>query len=90
MGGGSKTKGKTKGKKSANTKSNPVLKPKGQWDRYAKMKKANGVRVACRVVAKEDDNQDWYEVGRIKSEENEFTEMAVMTQRGIIAEVSDG
>ena len=43
--------------------------------------------MATRVVNDSTDEvQPWYEVGRIKSEGDAFTEIAVTLQRGIIAE----
>ena len=86
-GGMSKKKGKP-----ANTNATAILKPKAQWDRYGNLKKDNGIRVATRVVTDDPDGDgdgavgEWYEVGRIKSEGDAFTEIAVTLQRGIIAE----
>ena len=88
-GGGGMSKKKAK---PANTKTNAtaILKPKAQWDRYGNLKKDNGIRVATRVVTDDPDGDgavgEWYEVGRIKSEGDAFTEIAVTLQRGIIAE----
>jgi len=87
FGGGGGKGGKKKGKKS--NKGNLIsLKPKPQWDRYGKLKKSNAVSVAVRVANAYDDSEkgDWYEVGRVKSEGDQFTELAVAMQRGIIAE----
>lgn len=46
--------------------------------------------MATRVVTDDPDGDgavgEWYEVGRIKSEGDAFTEIAVTLQRGIIAE----
>jgi len=83
-GGGSSKKGAKKGTVKA-------LKPKSQWDKYKSFKQeATRIRAAARVVASAgDDDSDageWYEVGQIKSEGDEFTELAVVMQRGIIAE----
>jgi len=90
FGGGGGMSKKKKGKPS-NTGTTPILKPKTQWDRYGNLKKDNGVRVATRVVTDTADDvpdevQPWYEVGRIKSEGDAFTEIALTLQRGIIAE----
>jgi hypothetical protein len=60
------------------------LKPKQQWDRYQSFKKEPKIRVAVRLQG--DD--EWLEVGRVKSQENQYTELAVARQRAIIAEVS--
>lgn len=84
-GGSSKKTGGKKGKGKG-----PVtqkLKPKSQWDKYKRFKKSSSVKVAVRVAADaESDAGDWYEVGKIKSDGDEFTELAVVLQRGIIAE----
>ena len=86
-GGGGMSK-KKKGKTSKPTKNNnsPILKPKSQWDRYGSLKKATAVRVAARVANDGQNAGEWYEIGRIKSEGDEFAEAAVALQRGIIAE----
>ena len=60
------------------------LKPKQQWDRFASLKKETSVLVAVRVVGQED----WLEVGRVKSKDNASIEAAVAKQRVIIAEHS--
>lgn len=60
------------------------LKPKQQWDRFAALKKETSVLVAVRVVGEED----WLEVGRVKSKDNANIEVAVAKQRVIIAEHS--
>ncbi|KAL3797359.1 hypothetical protein HJC23_010485 [Cyclotella cryptica] len=72
----SKTKGGTSGSKL------PKLKAKSQWDRYADLKNCQKVRVGVRIK----DSEEWLEVGRVKSENNEFTEVAVARQRALIAE----
>jgi len=84
FGGGGSTKKKGAKKKSAGS-TVPKLKPKGQWDKYKSMKKSSPVKVAARVVKTEGD-AEWFEVGQIKSEGDEFTELAVVVQRGMIAE----
>ena len=93
-------KGKTSNTNS-NTNTSTTLKSKTQWDRYGNLKADDGIRVATRVVTENtaaaatgdaDDAGDevqvqpWYEVGKIKSEGDAFTEIAVTLQRGIIAE----
>jgi len=67
------------------SKAQPKLKPKAQWDRYIDLKKATPVAVAVRVV-RQDAESDWLEVGKIKSEKDEFTEMAVVSQRALLAD----
>jgi hypothetical protein len=60
------------------------LKPKQQWDRYTNLKKATMVRVAVRVEGEED--AEWLEVGRVRSNDDNYTEIAVAKQRVLIAE----
>ncbi len=87
-GGGMAKKGKGNKKKGGGG-AGLKLKPKPQWDRYGKLKKASAVRVAVRVANDgSEEKGQWFEVGKVKSEENNFTEIAVAMQRGIIAEVS--
>ena len=76
--------GGAKKKKASDTKKDLKLKPKQQWDRYTDLKREPKVRVAVRII--EEDNNEWLEVGRIKSKESKYTEMAVFRQRAIIAE----
>ena len=88
FGGGSNNNQKKK-KKSSSTGADAKLKPKQQWDRYSELKRENKIRVGVRIVGEENDKHDeWLEVGRIKSKENKYTEMAVYRQRAIIAEHS--
>eukprot|EP00560_Eucampia_antarctica_P001139 CAMPEP_0197831902 /NCGR_PEP_ID=MMETSP1437-20131217/12663_1 /TAXON_ID=49252 ORGANISM="Eucampia antarctica, Strain CCMP1452" /NCGR_SAMPLE_ID=MMETSP1437 /ASSEMBLY_ACC=CAM_ASM_001096 /LENGTH=153 /DNA_ID=CAMNT_0043435027 /DNA_START=217 /DNA_END=678 /DNA_ORIENTATION=+ len=76
--------GKSDNKK---TSSSPKkLKPKAQWDKYCQLKKSTGVNVAVRVVGKSD--AEWLTVGRVKSNNDEFTAEAVALQRALIAEHS--
>jgi hypothetical protein len=75
------------------------LKPKQQWDRYLDLKRETKIRVAvrCKTEQKNDDDGDsvsssqseeeWLEVGRVKSKDDKYTELAVVRQRAIIAEV---
>lgn len=76
----------SKGSGGKKKKKEQKLKPKQQWDRYISLKKETMVRVA--VQGEEDDNNDWLEVGRVKSKDNANTEIAVAKQRVIIAEHS--
>ena len=74
-------KGKAKGKsKSTDGK----LKPKQQWDRYLDMKRSQKKAVAVRI----EGTEEWIEVGKVKSNEDMYTELAVARQRALIAEVS--
>ncbi len=88
-GGGMAKKGKGNKKKGGGAGAGIKLKPKPQWDRYGKLKKATAVRVAVRVANDgSEEKGQWFEVGKVKSEEDSMTEIAVAMQRGIIAEVS--
>lgn len=83
FGGGTGSKKKAKGKKkggNAPTK----LKPKQQWDRYSDLKTEEKIRVGIRM--KEDESDEWLEVGKIRSKGTEYTAIAVAVQRAIIAE----
>lgn len=61
------------------------LKPKQQWDRYTKMKE-KPFRVAVKAIEKSND--EWLEIGNVKSKGGEYTEVAVAKQRALIADVS--
>lgn len=80
FGGGGKS-SKKKGKK--NNKE-AKLKPKQMWDRYLELKKDTKVRVAVR----RNSEEEWLEVGAVKSKGDENTAAAVFRQRALIAEVS--
>lgn len=73
------------GSPSKQPKKEPKLKPKAQWDRYTDMKKEPMVRVAVR----KNGDDEWLEVGRVRSKDSAFTEIAVARQRAVIADVSD-
>jgi len=62
------------------------LKPKTQWDKYKNLNTASSVKVAVRVSNDGSEVGEWFHVGMIKSEEDEFTEEAVALQKGIITE----
>jgi len=68
------------------------LKPKTQWDRYLNLKKSSAFYVAARLVNEGDSGDseegggDWFSVGAVRSEGDEFTEAAVGLQKGIIME----
>lgn len=69
-----------------------TLKPKQQWDRYSDMKKEKKIRVAVRPSSSDSSvtstsETEWLEVGNVKSKEDKYTELAVVRQRAIIAEV---
>lgn len=82
FGGGGGMGGKDK-KKEKNAKE-IKLKPKQQWDRYAEFKREPKIQVGVRI--KEDDSDEWLEVGRVKSKDSANTEFAVFRQRAIIAD----
>jgi len=85
--GGSK-KGKKGSKKKSGGGGGPApLKPKAQWDRYVNLKKSTGVSVGVRVANDgQEEKGEWSEVGRVKTEGDISTEVAVVMQRGLIAE----
>lgn len=57
------------------------------WNRYAELKQCQKFTVGVRMKGDGEDNGDWMEVGRVRSENDEFTEIAVARQRALIAEV---
>lgn len=73
------------GSNTAQEKSKEIkLKPKQQWDRYlGVLKKETAFKVAVKPV----DTTEWLEVGAVKSQGSDKTEMAVARQRALIAEV---
>ena len=66
---------------SKSKKKEAKLKPKQMWDRYLDLKKEDKVPVGVRV------NDEWFDVGAVKSKNNKYTEIAVARQRGLLAEV---
>lgn len=80
-GGGKKSKGSSNKSASKPTK----LKPKQQWDRYLDMKTETKIAVGVRM--KEDDSDDWFQVGHIRSKDGAHTTLSVAIQRALIAEV---
>ena len=75
------------GKKKKSDKGGPSkLKPKQQWDRYSDMKTESKIPVGIRI--KDEPDEEWLEVGRVRSKEGAYTSVAVALQRALIAEVS--
>jgi hypothetical protein len=75
--------------KSKASKAPPKLKPKTQWDRYTDLKKSTSIPVAVRVIRQDGDHitySEWMKVGQVKSDEDQFTEMAVLAQRALLAD----
>lgn len=67
----------------------PKLRPKSQWDRYLDMKQCKKITVGVRIRGDDEsssDNNNWMEVGRVRSESDEHLEVAVARQRALIAE----
>ena len=52
--------------------------------RYADLKSCEKIQVGVRIK----DTEEWMQVGRIRSENDAFSEVAVARQRALIAEVS--
>lgn len=84
---------------SSNNKKDAKLKAKGQWDRYLDLKTCTKFTVGVRIKNNNDDstsstttpfnsNQQWMEVGRVRSVDNAHTEIAIARQRALIAEHS--
>jgi len=86
FGGSSSSGGGMKKKQKKGTDQVLKLKPKSQWDKYKILKKESRVKVAARSVKSDGTAGEWFDVGQIKSEGNEFTELAVVVQRGMIVE----
>eukprot|EP01082_Thalassiosira_pseudonana_P006708 g6115.t1 g6115 contig20:831730-832702(-) len=78
-GGGTSAK---KDKKKSGGASLPKLKAKSQWDRYADLKSCEKIQVGVRIKGTEE----WMQVGRVRSENDAFSEVAVARQRALIAE----
>jgi len=68
----------------------PKLKAKSQWDRYADLKQCKKVTVGVRIKGDAGGGVagEWMEVGRVRSEDDGNTEVAVARQRALIAEHS--
>jgi len=89
-GSSSSKKGKKKKTGGASATTTQKLKPKTQWNNFKSLTNESSVTVAMRVAAKEGSGDvgvgQWFDVGMIKSEGGEFTEVAVALQKGIITE----
>eukprot|EP00566_Odontella_aurita_P021221 CAMPEP_0113563128 /NCGR_PEP_ID=MMETSP0015_2-20120614/20897_1 /TAXON_ID=2838 /ORGANISM="Odontella" /LENGTH=222 /DNA_ID=CAMNT_0000465075 /DNA_START=83 /DNA_END=752 /DNA_ORIENTATION=- /assembly_acc=CAM_ASM_000160 len=84
---GSGGKKKKKGNKNKAAVVPQKLKAKTQWDRYCvDLKKSESYSVAVRVTGG-DEGGEWVKVGKVKSD-GVAAEVAVILQRGIIAEHS--
>ena len=70
------------------------LKAKSQWDRYGDLKQCKKVTVGVRIKGGDGEGGatstvgEWMEVGRVRSEDDGHTEVAVARQRALIAEHS--
>jgi hypothetical protein len=66
----------------------PKLRPKSQWDRYLDMKQCKKFTVGVRIKGDDESSSDnnWIEVGRVRSEGDGHLEVAVARQRELIAE----
>jgi hypothetical protein len=80
-GGGMGASKKNQKKKGAATL--PKLKAKAQWDRYADLKQCTKVVVGVKLSG--DGEGDWLEVGKVRSENDEYTLVAIARQRALIA-----
>lgn len=80
--GSSKTSSKStsKGKKKKATTNK--LKPKKQWDRFMSddLSSSDVIRVGVRVI----DGSTWYEVGEIKTKDNQHTDAGIIKHRTLI------
>ncbi|KAL7536009.1 hypothetical protein ACHAXR_006866 [Thalassiosira sp. AJA248-18] len=68
----------------------PKLKAKAQWDRYQDMKQREKINVGVRIKGDDDESSanEWMEVGRVRSADDDNAEVAVAMQRALIAEHS--
>ncbi len=80
-GGGMGSSKNNKNKKGA--ASVPKLKAKAQWDRYADLKQCSKVLVGVKLSG--DGEGDWLEVGKVRSQNDEYTLIAIARQRALIA-----
>ena len=79
---GSKTSSTSKGKKKKATTNK--LKPKKQWDRFMSedLSSSDAIRVGVRVI----DGSTWYEVGEIKTKDNQHTDAGIIKHRTLISD----
>lgn len=84
-GGGGASKKNKKGGGGGSAKPLPKLKAKTQWDRYADLKKSQKIVVGVKITG-EDEASDWMEVGKVRSENDEHTLVAIARQRALIAD----
>ncbi len=82
FGGGGGGMGASKKNKKGAT-SLPKLKAKTQWDRYADLKQCSKVVVGVKLSG--DGEGDWLEVGKVRSQNDEYTLIAIARQRALIA-----
>mmetsp|Transcript_29298 Transcript_29298/g.61306 ORF Transcript_29298/g.61306 Transcript_29298/m.61306 type:complete len:218 (-) Transcript_29298:506-1159(-) len=68
----------------AKKKKETKLKPKQQWDRFLEMKNEQKFRVAVRVT--DDEEEEWLEVGNVRSKGDKYTAAAVFRQRALVVE----
>ena len=83
FGGGGGGAASKKNKKAA--KPLPKLKAKTQWDRYADLKQCKKIIVGVKLLSSSDD-AEWLEVGKVRSENDEHTLVAIARQRALIAD----
>ena len=84
FGGGGGTSKKNKKKGGGGAKPLPKLKAKTQWDRYEDLKQCKKVIVGVKISG--EDEADWMEVGKVRSENDEHSLVAIARQRALIAD----
>lgn len=84
FGGGGGGGGASKKNKKA-AKPLPKLKAKTQWDRYADLKQCKKIVVGVKLSGNEEE-AEWLEVGKVRSENDEHTLVAIARQRALIAD----
>jgi len=83
-GGGGGMGASKKNQKNKKAASLPKLKAKAQWDRYVDLKQCMKVVVGVKLSSG-DEEGDWLEVGKVRSENDEYTLIAIARQRALIA-----